>query len=118
MKRTKYLPLACAFLFTGSVLALEIEVAPKTLVLSSKSGKLTVHTDAPYHPDADVVLVVDGTVVEDVVTFADKCGNLVVQCSKEAAAAAIRPFKGKTTIVTVTLVVNGQEDSVSLRVKK
>lgn len=115
----KFVPFACALvLSTGSILALEIQVAPGTLVLSSKGGNLTVHTDVRYTPDADVCLVVDGTVVDDVVTFADDCGNLVVQCSKEAAAAAIRPFEGKTTTVTVTLVVNGEGDSADLRVKK
>ena len=105
-----------AFL-AGSAVALEIQVAPQTLVLSSAGGKLTVHTDIPFSMAETVCLDIDGTVVE-VSTFADDCGNLVAQCTKAAAAEAIGDFEGKTTTVTVTLTVNGDSASEDIRVRK
>ena len=108
----------CAlFLLVGSVVALDIQVAPRTFVLSSKGGNLTVHTDVPFSRSADVSLQVNGTAVE-VRTFADDCGNLVAQCSKEAAAAAIGDFDGKVTTVTVSLTVDGDSDSSDICVRK
>lgn len=108
----------CVLMFlAGSAVALEIQVAPQTLVLSSSGGQLTVHTDVPFAMAEAVSLEVDGTVIE-VNTFADNCGNLVAQCSKDAAADAIGDFEGNTTTVTVTLTVDGDSASEDIRVKK
>lgn len=106
------------FAFLANVgLALDIQVAPQTLVLSSGGGNLTVHTDVPFGLAETVALDVNGTGL-DIITFADDCGNLVAQCSKEAAKAAIGDFEGKTTVATVTLAVNGDSASEDIRVKK
>ena len=109
--------LAVVLMATSSAAALEIRVAPATLVLSSPGGKLSVHTNVPYPLVETVVLKVDGKPVA-VSTFADDCGNLVAQCTKAAAAAVIEDFEGKTKQVTVTLTVNGDPDSETIRVKK
>lgn len=60
--------------------ALEISVAPGTLVLSSAGGNLTVHTNVSFLSAADVQLTVDGQRIADadVSTFADSQGRLVV----------------------------------------
>lgn len=110
--------LGLGVLAADTALALEIRVAPKTLVLSSPGGKLTVHTDVPYHRDAEVVLDVDGEAIEAIAVFADDLGNLVAQCTKEAAKEAIGDFEGKTTTATVTLEVDGETDSEDITVKK
>ena len=116
--KTFFASLSFVVVLAGSVSALEIRVAPRTLVLSSNGGKLTVHTDAPYYPEAQVSLWVDGVELDEVAVFHDDCGNLVAQASKAAAAAAIGDFKGKMKRVTVTLVVDGVSASGHLRVKK
>lgn len=101
----------------GGAFALEIQVAPQMLVLSSNSGKLTVHTDVPYATAETVVLVINETTVA-ANTFADDRGNLVAQCSKAAVKEVIGDFPGENTTATVTLTVNGNSDSELIRVKK
>ncbi|MBU0507436.1 hypothetical protein KKH27_01185 [bacterium] len=101
----------------SGVLALEIQVSPQTLVLSSKGGQLTVHTDVPFSTAVTVVLEVNGTTIA-VNTFADDRGNLVAQCSKEAVKEVIGDFQGETTTATISLTVNGVTDSEVIRVKK
>jgi len=109
--------LAVVALLTGSAAALDIQVAPRTLVLSSAGGNLTVHTDVPFSEAGDVALAIDGTVVA-ADTFADDCGNLVAQCTKEVAKAAIGEIDGKFATVTVALDVDGDSDAEDIRVKK
>lgn len=100
-----------------SATALEIQVAPQTLVLSSGGGKLTVHTDVPYYWVESVSLYVNGTEVT-CYTFADDCGDLVAQCTRAAAAEEIGDFDGKRTIATITLDVDGDSASEDIVVKK
>ena len=109
--------LAIVTFMAGVGFALSIQVAPQTLVLSSGGGKLTVHTDIPFGMADDVTLDIDGVEVA-VTTFADDCGNLVAQCTKEAAKEAIGDFSEKTKTVTVTLTVDGDSASEDIRVKK
>ena len=104
-------------LVTSPAWALEIRVAPSTFVLSSGGGKLTVHTDIAFGAAQNVVLAVNG-VNTPAATFADNLGNLVAQCTKDAAAAAIGEFEGKTTTATVTLTVNGESASEVITVKR
>lgn len=99
---------------------LAIRVAPQTLVLSSSGGQLTVHTNVPYSmvEHDDVALTVAGMPVTCHI-FADSLGNLVAQCSKEAAKEAIGSFDGKRTAVTVGLSVESfGDDNESITVKK
>ena len=104
-------------ILSSSVFALEIQVSPQTLVLSSSGGKLSVHTDVPFSMAGSVSLTINGTAV-DAYTFADDCGDLVAQCSKTAVKAVIGDFDGKTTTATVALTVNGDSDQETIRVKK
>ena len=108
----------CAVLvLSSSAFALEIQVSPQMLVLSSSGGKLTVHTDVPYATAESVSLTVEGVSI-DASVFADDCGNLVAQCTKEAAKEAIGDFEGKTTTAAVALTVDGDSDEETIRVKK
>lgn len=103
---------ALMFMASGAY-ALDIQVAPQMLVLSSIGGQFTVHTDVPFSTAQTVVLEINGTVIA-ANTFADDCGNLVARCDKEAAKEVI----GTATTATITLTVNGDSDSEVIRVKE
>ena len=104
-------------LFANNVLGLNIRVAPKTLVLSSDGGSVTVHTDVPFAMAGEVSLYVDGTSVA-VETFADDRLNLVAQCTKEAVKDVIGDIDAKFIWVTFTLEVDGDSASEEVRVKQ
>ncbi len=109
-------------LLTGSALGLEIQLAPRTLVLSSGGDQLTIHTNAPYLLVDDVVLDIGDASDVSVNTWADDCGNLVVRCSKESVKNAVGDFDGRFTTVAVGLTVEYDETTdeacETLRVKK
>jgi len=119
MKKLCVLATALCFvgLLANTSLGLEIRVAPKTLVLSSAGGSVTVHTDVPFATAGDVSLYVDGTAVV-VETFADDCLNLVAQCTKEAVKGVIGDIDKKFKTVPFTLEVDGESDSEDVRVKQ
>ena len=70
---------------TGLVFAddgtIDMVVSPNILNLESNGGSVHIHTDIGYVPAEDATLEVNGTEVEDLVTFVDSRGNLVVMCS-------------------------------------
>jgi hypothetical protein len=106
-------------MLTGSALGLEIQLAPRTLVLSSGGDQLTIHTDFPYVAVDGVTLDIGDNSGVSVVTWDDDCGNLVVRCSKDAVRTAVGDFEGKFTTVNVTLTVNGSATASGiLRVRK
>ena len=109
-----------AALLTRSAFAfgLEIQLAPRTLVLSSGGDQLTIHTDFPYSAAGEVTLNIGDVLDVDVVTFSDDCGNLVVRCSKDDVEEAVGDFDSRFTTVTVTLTVNSETASDILRVRK
>ena len=113
-----------AALLTSSAFGLEIQLAPRTLVLSSGGDQLTIHTDFPYVAADDAILDIGDTPGVYVVTWADDCGNLVVRCSKKAVSEAVGDFDGRFTKVDVTLTVKYDDNSKStsafeeLRVRK
>jgi hypothetical protein len=104
-------------MLSGSALALTIRVAPQALVLSSKGGNLTVHTDIPYWEAVAVTLTVNDTSFVPR-TFADNLGNLVAQCSKQEVEGAIDDFDGRWTSAIVTLTVDDVSASETISVKK
>jgi len=108
---------AVAALIAVNAVALEIDVAPKTLVLKSQGGQFTVHTDVPFAAAETVTLAVNGEGI-DVRTFADDQGNLVAQCSKETVKHVIGDFDGKTTTASAELTVDGDSASEDFVVKK
>lgn len=110
----------------GWATALEIQVAPQMLVLSSAGGNLTVHTDVPFrwveNPDVDVVLAVNDSTVDEFRCYYDSQGYLVAQCDKDTAKKLIKYFDTKTETATVTLGVCVADqwgwDSEEISVKK
>jgi len=108
---------AVAALAVVNLFALEIQVAPQTLVISSGGGKLTVHTDVPFAAADEVELKVNGTGV-GIATFPDSRGYLVAQCTKTAVVGIVGDFQRKTTTATITLIVDGDSASEVIRVKK
>ena len=104
-------------LLATNTLGLEIRVAPATLVLSSQGGNVTVHTDFPFGMEESVLLEVDGSQV-GVSTFADDCGNLVAQCSKQAVEDVLGDIGEKFVTVPFTLTVNGDSATEDVRVKR
>jgi hypothetical protein len=97
--------------------ALQIRVAPSTLVLSSGGGNLTVHTNVPYFLASDVLLEVEGEEMQ-ARTFADDRGFLVAQCRKEEAGDAIGDFEGKFTTAEVRLTVDGASATETILVRE
>ena len=106
-------------LLASSAFGLEIQLGPRTLVLSSGGDQLTIHTDFAYKSVEGVTLDIGDTSDVYVVTWEDDCGNLVVRCSKDAVKVAVGDFDGRFTTVDVTLTVNNSaQDSEILRVRK
>ena len=56
-------------------------VFPNVLNIESNGEYIHVHTDISYDSAAVANLEVKGTTIEDIYTFADSCGNLVVKCA-------------------------------------
>ncbi len=110
---------AVAALATTSAFGLEINVGPKTLVLSSGVQSVTVHTDCPYWTVEKVQLFVGETEVPILYTWANSSGNLVVRCSKDdVAEVVVFPEGASTTTAIVTLSVNGDSAWQSIVVRK
>ena len=61
--------------------AIDIVVSPYVLNIESNGGSISIHTDIGYVSEDDVVLEVNGTPIENIYTFTDSRGNLVVKCS-------------------------------------
>ena len=106
-------------LMTGSALGLEIQLGPRTLVLSSGGDQLTIHTDFPYWAAGSVTLDIGGNSDVPIATWSDDCGNLVARCSKDDVEETVGDFDGKFTTVEVILTVNESDsNSETLRVRK
>jgi len=91
---------------SGSVLAndnvIDIVVSPNVLNLESNGGSISVHTDISYVAEAEVNLEVNGTTIDDINTFPDNCGNLVVKCSIDTVKAIVANETEATFILTVS----------------
>ena len=67
---------------TSTVLAadeIDIVVSPNVLNIGSNSLYAHIHADIGYVADADTTVEVNGTEVQNIDTFADDCGNLVIK---------------------------------------
>ena len=119
MKKSRVLVAVCAIvtMIAGSVFALEIDVAPNVLVMKSKGGKVTVHTDVLFVEAESVSMDVNGTPI-DVYTFPDCLGFLVAQCPRDDVKDIIDDLDGETTTPSLTLTVDGDSATEELQVKK
>ena len=60
---------------------IDMVVSPNVLNIESNGGSISIHTNIGYVSPADTTLVINGTEIDDVSTFLDNCGNLVVKCN-------------------------------------
>jgi len=109
----------------GDARALDIQVAPQMLVVSSGGSNLTIHTDSEFIPNlGDAVtleIAPEGRAPQAVFIeslFADDCGNLVARCNRLDAADAVGEFEGKQTTATVILTILGDSGEDVISVKK
>ncbi|MBN2215898.1 MAG: hypothetical protein JW719_00845 [Pirellulales bacterium] len=115
--------IACSFcllagLLVSDSLGLDITVSPHVLVVKAPGEVVTVHTDIAYGAVGDCMLNVNGSGLA-VTTFADNCGNLVVQCSRADVVAVLGD--GATTAdftLTVDTVAGSFSASDSVAVKR
>ena len=116
--------MCAAVLLSASAFGLEIQLGPRTLVLSSGGDQLTIHTNVGFSAVDGVTLDIGDIhlMEDDLAMWADSCGNLVVRCSKEDVEEAVGDFDGlfKEIDVTLTVVSGGAADSDTqvLRVRK
>jgi len=86
-------------LLSSTVLAsdntIDIVVSPHVLNIESNGGSISIHTDIGYVSEDDATLEVNGIPIENIYTFTDSRGNLVVKCS----------------INTVKTIVVGEEEA-------
>ena len=116
---------AFVVLVATAAFGLDIQVAPRTLVISSGGDNLTVHTSFRGYPPAGAPVALeieseDGGVTEVPIvhTHLDDRGYLVVRCTREAAAEAVGEFAGKRTTATVILTIMGDPGSQTITVRK
>jgi hypothetical protein len=117
--------IALGALAGSSACALEIQVAPQTLVVSSGGDNLTVHTNFPGFPPAGMPVILDITPWGGAITelpiigqWVDDCGFYVVRCDRQTAADAVGPFDGKRTTAVVTLTILGCSGYDEIDVRK
>ena len=87
-------PLSSAVLAADNTI--DMVVSPNVLNIESNGGSISIHTNIGYVSAADATLEVNGTPIENIYTFTDSRGNLVVKCS----------------ISTVKNIVIGEDEAV------
>lgn len=105
---------------SGTVLAsdntIDIVVSPHVLNIESNGGSISIHTDIGYVSEDEAALEVNGTLIENIYTFTDSRGNLVVKCSintvkrivvgeEEATFVLTANYNGGTYTGTDTIAV-------------
>ena len=96
--------------------AIDIVVSPHVLNIESNGGSISIHTNIGYVSEDDAALEVNGTPIENIYTFTDSRGNLVVKCSintvksivigeEEATFVLTANYNGETYSGTDTIAV-------------
>ncbi|MCK4829670.1 hypothetical protein KA005_78830 [bacterium] len=88
---------------SGTVLAsdnntIDIVVSPHVLNIESNGGSISIHTDIGYVSEDDATLKVNETTIEEIWTFTDSRGKLVVKCSINTVKSIV-VGKGEATFV-------------------
>lgn len=91
-------------LLSSTVLAsdntIDIVVSPHVLNIESNSGSISIHTDIGYVSEDDAALEVNGTPIENIYTFTDSRGNLVVKCSINTVKSIVVGEEEATFVLT------------------
>ncbi len=90
---------------SGTVLAsdnntIDIVVSPHVLNIESNGGSISIHTDIGYVSEDDATLKVNETTIEEIWTFTDSRGNLVVKCSINAVKFIVAGEEEATFVLT------------------
>jgi hypothetical protein len=98
-----------AVILTSGVFAqdntIEVVVSPNVLNLNSNGGSVSLHTDIGYALVIDAELYVEGQRVEQISTFADSRGDLVVKCNLDTVKSMVAV--GEATFVLEVDTQNG-----------
>lgn len=89
---------------SGTVLAsdntIDIVVSPHVLNIESNGGSISIHTDIGYVSEDEAALEVNGTLIENIYTFTDSRGNLVVKCSINTVKSIVVGEEEATFVLT------------------
>ena len=80
---------------------IDIVESPNVLNIESNGGSISVHTDIGYVSEDDASLEVNGTLIEDIYTFTDSRGNLVVKCNINTVKSIVAGMEEATFVLTV-----------------
>jgi len=79
---------------------IDMVVSPNVLNIESNGGSISIHTNIGYVSAADATLEVNGTLIEDISTFTDSRGNLVVKCSINTVKSIVVGEEEATFVLT------------------
>ena len=79
---------------------IDIVVSPHVLNIESNGGSISIHTDIGYVSEDDAALEVNGTPIENIYTFTDSRGNLVVKCSINTVKSIVIGEEEATFVLT------------------
>lgn len=85
---------------------IDMVVSPNVLNLESNGGSISVHTDIGYVAPSDAILEVNGTPVDDIYTFTDSRGNLVVKADIVAVKGMV--VAGEDAVFVLTCDYEGE----------
>ena len=89
---------------SGAVLAsdntIDMVVSPNVLNIESNGGSISIHTDIGYVSEDDAALEVNGALIENIYTFTDSRGNLVVKCSIDTVKSIVVGEDEATFVLT------------------
>lgn len=98
-----------AVILTSGVFAqdntIEVVVSPNVLNLNSNGGSVSLHTDIGYTLVLGAELYVEDQLAEQISTFADSRGDLVVKCNLDTVKSMVAV--GEATFVLEVDTQNG-----------
>lgn len=88
---------------------IEMVVSPNTLNLGSKGGVITIHADVAFDSVSGdgVVVEVNDKEIENLGTFADSRGDLVIKCNLEFVKTVVEVEDADTATFVATIPANG-----------
>ena len=102
--KTLFVSIILTVLLSSAVLAsdntIDIVVSPHVLNIESNGGSISIHTNIGYVSENDAALEVNGTPIENIYTFTDSRGNLVVKCSINTVKSIVVGEEEATFVLT------------------
>ena len=102
--KTLFVSIILTVLLSSAILAsdntINMVVSPNVLNVESNGGSISIHTDIGYVSENDATLEVNGTTIENINTFTDDRGNLVVKCSIDTVKSIVVGEEEATFVLT------------------